>query len=324
MKFIKFALIFLIIHSTTLSQETTLHKYKLIVQDINGNSMDKKRIKYSIMSDLFNSQKIIKHDEAITSATGEVVITAEIPIEWEYSGYEDVDELFEGQPQFSSMLLYEIKDSTHFPITGQLKSYRGGVATYSSSYYDSKQEWYDLTMKEYQVDILILASKEDYFVKNFSNSKDGKKYKKNLERLLDYLIINKIPETISLKYSSIYFEQFRKQSFLSLSFKSNSVYNSNRLSEYDIVKKLLDENVYSLIKNVNDFISFEKNKIGLCINIDFYSESFLEKNSSPKKYQVNFYFGDDVLKKYLIKDISRQELLSKSTVLLNEDKIDIK
>ena len=324
MKFIKIFYIVLTYQLFIFSQDTTLHKYKLIVQDVNGNLINKKKITYVVMSDIFITKKIIKKGEIITSENGEAIITAEIPIDWELAYDPMVNRINEGRPQYTSMLLYEIKDSVHYPIVGNLKSFYGGLSSYSPRYYESKDEWYDLTSKEYQINTLILASSNDYFSKNFSKLNYGKKYRKNLEKLLDHLIINKIPESLNLKYGSISLVQFKKQSLFSFSFECKSVYNSNRLNEYDIVKKLLDENIYSLIKVINDFLPFDKNKVGLCINVDFYSKNFLEENTNSKKYKVRYYFFNDLLKKYLLKDISRQELLSKSVILLNDDKIDIK
>lgn len=96
------------------------------------------------------------------------------------------------------------------------------------------------------------------------------------------------------------------------------------MNEYDVVKNILDTDVYRLIKEVNDYVFFDKNKLGFCVNIIFYLKNFLDDNTNIKKYEIKCYFINDALKKYLLKDISRQELLLKTTILLNDDKIDVK
>lgn len=303
-------------------QETTVHKYRLIVKDVNGNLFNQKQINYSIISDIFNSKKVI-HGQAFTSENGEALITAVIPIEWDLSRNEFLNKLNKGRPHFTSIFVYEINDSIHYTAVGSLKSYRGGAAIYSPDYYESLQEWDDLTTKEYQERVIILALRDDYFSNHFSSLKEAKKYKYDLEKLLDFLIVNKVPKDLYLRYKSTSIEQFKAKSFFSLAFECNDIYNSYKLDEHDIIKKLLNENIYSLIKDSNEFLSFQKNKLGLKINVVFYSRNFLNDNSAIKKSEVVYYFFNDILKKYLLKDISRQDLLAKSIILLNEDKIDI-
>lgn len=219
MQLVKILTFILIFQSILFSQETTVHKYRLIVKDAKGKFISQQKIKYTFISDLFNSKKII-HGETNTSVFGEAVIAMKIPIEWEWSSSERLNALYRGIPKYSSMLLYEIKDSLHYPIEGSMKSYKDGMTEYSPTYYKSKEEWIDLLTTEIQENTVTLSSKEDYFSNNVLTTKDGKKYKDNLEQLVDHLILNKIPETLTLKYNSISFELFKNNLFFQLVFKA--------------------------------------------------------------------------------------------------------
>jgi len=306
------------------STSKTIHKYKLIIYGADGEPLVGIRVKFIINSDIYEKNRTLLEGEEITDKDGIFSVQAEVPISWDYTGT-GLDKYYKelGIPQYSSILVYQIADSTDYPVMSSLKNCYGGLSQYSTNYYDSKDEWYILTTNQEQAKEIILSKKVDFLKSNFYLSKNAKKYSSAILDLIDEIIKNKTTPNLHLDFYSVGFEELKKQTLLSFSFISDNIYNSSRIKNIQIINDILDENVFEFIKKNNEYIHFDKNNIGLIINILLKIDDFTNDNDKVQTHAIKYLFYNKYLKMYLNKDISRQEFIKNSLILYDEDKIDI-
>ena len=111
---------------------------------------------------------------------------------------------------------------------------------------------------------------------------------------------------------------------MQIKLNSDSVYNTLKLNNYAIGTKVFDEVVRKMIDPLNGAVKASKTNYGYDIVVIGHSKDFSEKYAVAKNLEYRFLIPEAVARRYKDKDISGQELLNNSIVLLDDERIDLK
>ncbi|MCK4794214.1 MAG: hypothetical protein KAV87_61370, partial [Desulfobacteraceae bacterium] len=101
-------------------------------------------------------------------------------------------------------------------------------------------------------------------------------------------------------------------------------YNALRLNKYDIAKTLFDEVVRKALNPLNSHISDPTQFYGYDINIIGYTKSFTDEYSIPTSIEYRFIMPQATIRNYKDNDISGQDLLNESIILMDDERIELK
>jgi hypothetical protein len=127
-----------------------------------------------------------------------------------------------------------------------------------------------------------------------------------------------------LKWNSIFLSKFKDNLYLSFTFDNINVFNSIKLNKYDIGKTLFDEVVRKILNPLNDNFIDSKLFFGYDITVIGYTKSFIDEYALNKKIIYRFLIPNETVKKYKNKDITGQQVLDQSIILMDDERIDLK
>ncbi len=117
--------------------------------------------------------------------------------------------------------------------------------------------------------------------------------------------------------------EFKKSKYMSVKLNNRVAFNDNLLTSYAIGARVFDEVVKKMLQQVSTD-SADLGFDGYDITVLSQKKSFTDKDSAPKPVDFRFYFQKQLVIKYADKDISGQQLLDGSVILLNGDRVDLK
>lgn len=266
------------------------HKYILTVKDTSGKSIEGAEISYTIEK----NHKVIERGEFITKSDGK--FTIEVSHSYRKSLYHD-------NVKFSSSLKYGIKKQGFYTKNGY------------DIIYDSDRT---------KTILVTLLKPVDYLHPNFLPSKEGELLKDNILKFIDLIILKSLLVKAELKPRSINIIKFKDKNYLEFEFKSLYEYNSLRMSKYDIGKNLFDEVIRKVLTPLNDYISDPKIFYGYSLKIIGYTRDFSKDYLVAMPITYQFLLPEAMVRKYKNKDISGQQLLDSSIILMDNDRIELK
>jgi hypothetical protein len=84
------------------------------------------------------------------------------------------------------------------------------------------------------------------------------------------------------------------------------------------------DSIRKILNPLNNAISSPNAFYGYDLVIYGYSKSFADESSHPDKIEYRFLMPQDAVRKYKEKDISGQQLLDASVILMNDERIELK
>lgn len=268
------------------------HKYELTVKDINGQTIEGAEIDYIIEREHqeFNKGKFI------TKSDSRLVLEVS-----------KTDRLISNEVKFSTMLKYMITKEGFYIKRGTV------YAVYDS----------DKTITA----TVVLLKPIDYINPSFLSSREGNSLKTNIIKFIDIIILQSLLVNAELKPRSMNLIKFKEENYLQFTFTSGTVYNSLRMNKYDVGKRLFDEVVRKVLNPLNEYISDPKTFYGYDLKVIGYTKNFADKYSeysagTPIEYR--FMIPDGIVKKYKNKDISGQQVLDSSVILMDDERIELK
>jgi hypothetical protein len=130
-------------------------------------------------------------------------------------------------------------------------------------------------------------------------------------------------EGTTLEDHGICTSTFKKVNYLSFKLKNGVTFNENKLTSYAIGAEIFDEVVKKMLLAMV--------VTGSALNVDGYDiavsstkGNFVDSSVPAKRVNFRFYFPKTLVAKYKDKDISGQQLLDGSVILLNDDRVDLK
>jgi len=180
------------------------------------------------------------------------------------------------------------------------------------------------TSRKTETEKVVLHKPLDYFSAEFLLLEKDEKLKRKVITFIDSIRIQGYLSDVYLKYKSINTTEFKGKKYLKFDFDSSVTYNSLKLNKYDIAKNLFDDVIRKILNPLNDNISDPKRFYGYDISVIGHTKSFAEKHDSSKPITYRFYLPENAVKSYKDKDISGQQLIDKSVILMDDERIDLK
>ena len=112
---------------------------------------------------------------------------------------------------------------------------------------------------------------------------------------------------------------YKNDCYLLLNLKSTLKFNNNIMSDYDVAKYLIT----SIFEVIRMSESAFKHKYNYAFTVDTIIEDF-GKNRIYRPLKIEYYIDSDVALAFIKQDISRQQLVDRSTILINDSKVDLK
>jgi len=179
-------------------------------------------------------------------------------------------------------------------------------------------------MYQENLETIILSQPSDYFDDQFLKMKKYKKLLGSTYNFLNSILLESYLSDCVLDYNSISLENFKRKYYLRLQFTDVNTYNSIKLTNYDIAKRVFDDVVRKLLNPLNDNLNKSQDVDGYCVIIKSTSKNFIDEKSFSKDLVFKFYLLKTEVAKYKNNDITGQELVDKSIILLNDERIDLK
>lgn len=285
--------------------ERTSHIYRIKVVDINKKSISGVNIEYSISAGEGNNKK---YGKSYTNPQGNFIDSLEIS-SCKKKFYSTMELRLSKNDYYS-------KDSTFDFASNNLETQ--GLEISESGL--KLQKDYDNEMSM----TFTLFSPYDYFTESFLKSKIAANLRNNILQFLDLLIVQSYLNNCYLEFHSISVQSFKEKKYLQFGFNTNDVFNSIKMNKYDIGKNVFDEIIRKSLNPLNDYLSNAKDLYGFVLTVKSYQKNFLNEYEIPQTIEYKFFIPRTIVKKYKEKDITGQNVLDSSIILMDNERIELK
>jgi hypothetical protein len=212
--------------------------------------------------------------------------------------------------QYKTEFKYRVSKEGYYQKSGSL------VSKYSG-------ENYSLDMPS-ESETVTLIKPTDYFVPTFLASNEGSTLKVRILGFIDILILRSLLSDSYLQVQAINLVSFKEKKYLTFKFINTNTYNSLKLNKYDIAKILFDEVIRKILTPLNDNLGDTKSFFGYDLTVVGYTKSFAQESAIPTSIIYRFLIPKETVLKYKNKDISGQQVLDQSVILMDDERIDLK
>lgn len=146
---------------------------------------------------------------------------------------------------------------------------------------------------------------------------------KQMSEWVDLLRLKALIQDAVITHGNFCTETFKNKRYASVKLNHTSVFNSLKLNPYQIGIKMFDE----VIRKMLDVVAPAMGAFpldGYEIEVNTATGNAVEKYADQKKLSYVFYMPKKSVKSYKEKDITGQQLIDSSVVLLNDERIDLK
>jgi len=283
------------------------HEYKIIVLDVDGNPLEGVRMDYE-----FGSGDTVTKNTSITNSNGELNVNIPAKSYSKFDRFDTLTDILRYSSEYKSELNYIISKDGYCPKSGKLSK------TKSDLFY------YIALLRQVKPDVLILTRPIDYFNKEFISKLSNVKFKNKIIDFINAIMLEDILSESVIETYSINLLPFKGNNYLSVKFTELNVYNSLRLNKYDIGKQLFDKVVVKILSPLNKYI-IESNKLyGYYLIVVGHTKSFIEENATAESIEYKFIIPKKIVRQYKNNDISGQQLLDASIILMDNERIELK
>jgi hypothetical protein len=176
-------------------------------------------------------------------------------------------------------------------------------------------------------EILFLGNVDDYKKSDFYQNV----VKSNLEIELGKLPkeLSELPKTskislleeVNYNASAIWTELFKDKSYIGFLYSDDVKYNTNRVNQAERIARTIQKYLPA-VKRIGKQLLTTKEIYGIELKVKIAYSNFVDK--SPTEYEtLQYYVPLDGLKLFIDADITDQELIDKSVVLLNDNRVKV-
>ncbi|MGA3288435.1 MAG: hypothetical protein ABSD46_13555 [Bacteroidota bacterium] len=271
------------------------HSYELTVSDIEGKPLEGASVQYTLK----NRDAIVKDTIVVTPLSGKVTTSVQTTPDPQYYYV----------MSYRSEMIYRVKKEDYYSQNGSVTSvYDGGSNT----------------SKPLETKTITLLKPTDYFQPTFLSSVRGQAIKVKILGFIDLLLLQSLLSDSYLETQTIDLVNFKEKDYLAFVFNNTDVYNSLKLNKYDIAKTLFDEVIRKMLNPLNDYLGDSQGLFGYDLTVWGHTKSFADKYASDNKIIYRFLIPSEIVKKYKLKDISGQQVLDASIILMDDERIDLK
>jgi len=269
---------------------------------------------------LIHKFNIIVTDRKMNPVEGAIV-----KLESDLNNLEKIESYIQTDVHGRASKIFNYNNSDYF-CNDELRSEAATSITYSvlkDGFYQKSSDTKIYMYKENNEKV-VLTQPSDFFEDEFLSLKKYKKLIGSTYNLLNSLLLESYLRDCVLNYNSISLESFKRKNYLRLQFTDVNTYNSIKLTNYDIAKRIFDEVVRKLLNPLNDNLSKSQDVDGYCVVIKTKSKNIIDEKAISKDLVYKFYLLKTEVTNYKNKDITGQQLIDKSIILLNDERIDLK
>lgn len=170
----------------------------------------------------------------------------------------------------------------------------------------------------------VILKPSDYLSPEFLASSSDKELRDQSLKFISAIRLQSLLGDADVMPNSIKTETFKSKKYLRVGIESTTVFNTLKLNKYEIGKRLFDDSLRKILNPLNDNVSNPKNFYGYDMLIIGKSRSFANEYSTPTRTEYRFLMPQEAVRKYKDKDISGQQLLDASVLLMDDERIDMK
>jgi len=273
------------------------HLYELLVVNVDGNPLEGVNIEYTLK----DGERIVKNGSYITTSDG--TFAARVDATRDLS--------------ISDKAIYK----SEFDFTAWKDGYNSEIGNMSSDFgqeYSTSQP-----IKTNKIILIRTNPNLDYFNKDFASSVSDVALKKQVLYFINWIILQGIVIESPLEKKSINLISFKNNNYLQFRFKNLKVYNSLKLNKYDIGKILFDEVIRKVLSPL-EYIGSSDLFYGYDLTVIGYTKSFIEEGATEEPIEYRFLIPAKVVTQYKNKDISGQQVLDASVILMDDERIELK
>lgn len=274
------------------------HRFAVEVKDSAGRPVAGSTVKFSPGKESTTKGEA---KDCIADAQGRCEYSVEAGRSPDYGRYVD---------SYSSMVEYRVEKSGFFLKTGKIFN---GFGDKTSG-----------TISPVKSSTVTIYTADDYMADGFGSKPADRELREKAIRFLMLIRLQSLLNEAEVPLKAFNTSDFKGKRYFQLKLNSTTQYNSLKLNKYDIGKQLFDESLRKVLSPLNDHISNPKAFYGYDMIINGYSKSFTDKNAVAEKIEYRFLMPQDAVKRYKDKDISGQQLLDASVILMNDERIDMK
>ncbi|MCK9484095.1 MAG: hypothetical protein M0R34_07005 [Candidatus Marinimicrobia bacterium] len=288
---------------TNNSQQVIRHEYELLFVDVNGNPIEGVKVDYTkkeysiayISGNIIEGDRhILETNSFITSNNGLFKVNIEILPNPKYSSISIAN----------SELDYKASKEGYYSQVGsreQRSNLRKPVLVGSNR--------------------IVLLRPIDYLSEEFVSDIN---LKEKVLSFIDLIVLRVLVTESVLETRSINLVSFKDNSFLQFKFTNTNVYNSLKLNKYDIGKILFDDVIRKVLTPLNDYIGNSNLFYGYDLIVVGHTKSFSEKYAASESIEYRFMIPESIVMQYKNKDISGQQVLDASVILMDDERIELK
>jgi len=170
---------------------------------------------------------------------------------------------------------------------------------------------------------LVLIQPSDYLSKHFPSSSKYVYLRKNIIGFIDLIRTESKLNNSNLERYSIDISPFKNNDYLTFKFNNTLTYNSIRLDKYDIGKRVFDEIIRKILDPLNSLVGNSNAFYGYDLVVFGHTRNFTEDFTIDENIKYRFLISKSVAKSYKNNDISGQQLLDSSVILMNGERIEL-
>ena len=161
-----------------------------------------------------------------------------------------------------------------------------------------------------------LKAKQEQFMQYGFDVLDFVKYSKSTLRMKGEINFGgAIPE--------IDFRNFKEKSYVEVKINYLVTYNTLKVSMYDAASMTFDEIVKKLAKKLSTDFKNQDEIAGFIFNVTYTNKDFSEKYDLPRYVTNEFILPKDACSRYAALDITNQDLIDQSIVLVDGERISL-
>lgn len=228
------------------------------------------------------------------------------------------------------LLGMELPNSLFGSLNSSLKTtvyhYFFDVSVSKDGYYTftKRKMEYGSNDQEKHIELNLQLSKPfDYFSTSFSNT-GNQSLKKKILSFIDLIRIQSLIQSAELKLFSISNVLFKENSYLSIGFDHQITFNSLKLNKYDIGKRIFDEVIRKVLSPLNEYIYSPADFWGYDLSVEGKTKDFSDETANPTVVLYRFLIPAEIVKSYKNLDITGQQLLDSSVILLDNERIELR
>jgi hypothetical protein len=275
------------------TQET--HEYYLFIVDINNNPLEGATIEYSV----FDKEDLVQQEIFSTGNDGILNKTVEATSEGK-------------PPAFRTKFNYRITKEGHYTKNGSLEVIGIPLGDYSR-------------IKKAEVTMIRPV---DELNPTFASSKEGISLQGKILTFVEDTRQRSLFGNFSMELQSIDLIAFKNKKYLQFQLVNTKSYDLQKLNKYDIGKKIFDDTLRKLLTPLNqhldseEFYGYDLKFIGDLKSMS--DEDVIGETRVSQPIEYRFMMPKEVVRKYKDKDISGQQLLNESIILMDDERIELK